>query len=423
MSIPKPTVHYKSHDELHKKKRKPLNRHVGFWLALLVIIILLAYVRLVFFKHHTKKAAPALPVVFDISTTANVPVYLNGLGAVTPTNTVTVKTQINGQLQAVYFEEGQTVQAGQLLAQIDPRPFEAQLLQNQGQLEHDQALLDNARIDLKRFQTLWKQNSVAEQVLATQIALVKEDEGTVITDQGLIAATKLNLIYCRIVSPVTGRIGLRLVDPGNYVQTTDTAGLFVIATQTPTTVVFTLPEDNIPEVMQQITAGKILPAYAYDRAQTTLLQTGQLYAVDSEIDPTTGTVKLKAQFQNSQNNLFPAQFVNIKLLVTTLLKAIVVPTAGIQNGGQGPYIFVLNADKKTVHMQSVTTGETVKDITVILKGINPGQTIVVEGADKLTEGSLVVAQAASTQPPQPAQPADPTTVATSSGINAERVTT
>jgi multidrug efflux system membrane fusion protein len=395
MNTPKhPHIHYKNpHDAAREKKYRPPNRRLGFWLGLLIIVLVLFVAYSEYKKFHkTKHTTPPQPVVLGKATIANVPVYLNGLGSVTPTNTVTVKTQVNGQLQAVYFQEGQNVILGQLLAQIDPRPFEAQLIQYQGQYERDQALLANAQTDLKRYQTLWKQNSVAQQVLDTQAALVLQDEGNVKSDEGLLAGIKLNLFYCRITSPVNGRIGLRLVDPGNYVQTSDTTGLFVIATQNPVTVVFTLPEDSIPQVMTAMNAKKTLPADVYDRTQTDLLDTGSLYAVDSTIDPTTGTVKLKALFQNTQNRLFPDQFVNVKLLVTTLENAIIVPTAAIQNGADGTYIYTVNSDNKTVHTQPVTAGVTVAENTVISKGIKADQSIVLEGADKLTEGANVIAE-------------------------------
>jgi multidrug efflux system membrane fusion protein len=390
MNIPD---HHYYDSAAQKNPRKPLNRRVGFWLTVLVVIILLAYWRAGFFHFsHSQKAAQPLPVVFATAVTANVPVYLNGLGSVTPFYTVTVRTQINGQLQNVLFREGQLVKAGEVLAQIDPRPYQAQLLQFEGQLERDTALLANAQIDLTRYQQLWKQNSISKQILDTQTATVQQDQGSIKSDEGQIAATKLNLLYCQILAPVDGRIGLRLVDAGNYVQTSDVPGIAVIATMNPTTVVFTLPEDNIPAVMEQVVTGKTLVAQAYNRDQTQLLETGSLLAVDSQIDPTTGTVKLKAQFQNNNNNLFPDQFVNIKLLITTLLNATIVPTAAIQNGAQGAYIFTLKADKKTVHIQPVATGVTLGNNTVITKGIAPAQIMVVEGADKLTEGAVVLAE-------------------------------
>lgn len=389
------------------KKRVPVNRSLGFWLSVLVIVVVLL---LVYFnkKMHTKHAKAATPqsVVLGTAHITNVPVYLNGLGAVTPVYTVTVKTQINGQLLNVYFREGQEVKKGDLLALIDPRPYETQLIKLEGQLKHDTAVLANDQINLQRFQVLWKQNAVAKQILDTQIATVRQDEGTVQADEGLIATTRLNLVYCHIVSPVDGRIGLRLVDPGNYVQVSDTTGIAVIATASPTTVVFTLPEDNIPDVMKLVYAGTTLPAEAYDRSQTTLLDTGTLFAVDSQIDPTTGTVKLKAMFTNAEHNLFPNQFVNIKLLVKTLINAIVVPTAAIQHGAQGSYIYVVNADKKTVRVQAVETSVTVGDETTVTKGINNADSVVTEGADKLTDGAAVLADSpAATSQTAPVQTA------------------
>jgi multidrug efflux system membrane fusion protein len=370
--------------------KKPFNRRLGFWFTFLLIIVGI----LLFRAHYknfmkAKHTTPPQSVVLSVAHTADVPVYLNGLGAVTPIYTVTVKTQINGQLQNVYFREGQEVKAGDLLAQIDPRPYEAQLTQYEGQLEHDSALLVNAQTDLKRYQLLWSQNSVSKQILDTQVATVQQDEGAVKTDEGLIAGAKLNLLYCRIVSPVDGRIGLRLVDPGNYVQVSDTTGLAVIATSNPTSVVFTLPEDNIPALMKLVYAGAVVPTEAYNRSQTELLSTGTLLAVDSQVDPTTGTVKLKALFTNTDKRLFPNQFVNIKMLVDTLKNAIVVPTAAIQNGANGAYIYVLNTDHKTVHAQTVNAGITVDNDTTITKGITSGQSVVIEGADKLTEGAIV----------------------------------
>lgn len=360
-----------------------------FWMVLLVIVLML----LLFIYFHHKNSSHhqenVAPVVTAIAKQRDVSVYLSALGNVTPTQTITVKTQINGQLWQVFFKEGQFVKAGEVLAQIDPRPYEVQLIQYQGQLERDEALLSNARLDLMRYQKLWKQDSIAKQALDTQVSLVHQYEGTVQIDKGLIAAAKLNLIYCRITSPVNGRIGLRRVDPGNFVQTADVNGLFVIDTLDPITVIFSIPEDSIQDIVQLIYAGKTLPVNAYDRQGIKLLATGTVLTMDNQIDPTTGTVKVRAIFANPNNILFPSQFVNIKLLVKTLNNAVVVPTAAIQYGAQGAYVYIVNTDK-TVHMQTVTV-EAAKqsDVTVIQTGLKAGQVVVIEGVNKLIEGAKV----------------------------------
>lgn len=370
-------------------KRTPIYKQPRFWLLMGVIIFVILIMALQYFNSLRKKRGPAQPVVVANVISKDMPVYLSGLGAVTPTYSVTVRTQINGQLLQVYFKEGQTVKVGDLLAQIDPRPYEAQLLQYQGQLERDQALLANAQLDLTRYEKLWKQDSVSKQTLDTQHALVKQYEGNVKSDEGLIQATKLNLTYCRIVSPVNGRIGLRLVDPGNYVQTTDTNGIAVINTLNPITVVFTLPEDDIPQIQKQINTGRTLEVKAYDRTQTQLLATGYLLAIDSQIDPSTGTVKLKAQFANDDSTLFPSQFVNVKFLIDTIKNATVVPTAAVQYGTQGPFVFLLDNKDKRVNIRPVKVGITVGDNTVVTSGILPHQHVVIEGTDKLVDGSYV----------------------------------
>lgn len=371
---------------------EPFYRKTGFWLVVLGILILIILIQHWPFGKKNK-SPPAVPVVSAIAHTANVPVVLSELGAVVPTYTVTVRTQINGQLLKVLFTEGQMVKKGDLLAEIDPRPYQAQLIQYEGQLIRDKALLANAQLDLQRYQRLWKQDSVAKQTLDTQASLVNQYIGNIKTDEGLILATKVNLIYCEIMSPVDGRIGLRLVDAGNYVQVTDTTGIAVIATLKPITIIFSIPEDNVPEVLEQINAGKSLIVNAYDRQQNKLLATGTLLTIDNQIDPTTGMVKLRAQFANENNALFPNQFVNVQLIVKTLQNATIIATAAIQHGAQNNFVYIINSDKK-VNVKVVVPGVVYGEETVIKSGVNPGQMVVIEGADKLTEGSTVSISAA-----------------------------
>jgi len=358
-----------------------------FWLAVLLGIVLLFLLQHCS-KHHAKQARDtSIPVVLAVAKSQTVPVYLSALGAVTPTYSVTIRTQVNGQLVRVLFREGQMVKAGDLLAEIDARPYQAQLMQYEGQLARDKALLANAQLDLKRYQTLWRQDSVAKQTLDTQAALVKQDEGAVKLDEGLVQTAQVNLIYTKIVAPIDGRIGLRLVDPGNFIQTSDTAGIAVINMLNPITVVFTIPEDNVPEVTAQMKAGATLAVEAYNREKTRLLATGKLLTIDNQIDPATGTVKLKAQFSNENNALFPNQFVNVKLLVKQLQNAVVVPTAAIQHGTQNAFVYVANKDN-TVSMKTVTTSTAIENETVVT-GLSAGQAVVVEGADKLTDGAKI----------------------------------
>lgn len=370
-----------------RQKPKIIVREVHIWLILLAVLIILFYYRHAF-SADKKTHAQALPVVTAVAKTSDVPVYLTALGTVTSIDNITVKTQVNGTLQSVYYTEGQLVKKGQLLAQIDARSFQAQVLEFQGQLERDQAQLLNARIDLKRDQTLYKLNSVSQQTLDTQAALVKQLDGTVKLDQGQLNTAQVDLGYCNIVSPIDGRVGLRLVDAGNYVQTSDTTGIVVVNTVNPITVVFTIPEDNVSQVIDQIYGGKILPVQAYDRTQTTLLDTGKLLTIDNQIDTTTGTVKLKAQFDNHNYLLFPNEFVNVKLQIDTLHNTVLVPTAAVQQGNQGPYVFIVNTDQ-TVSIKPVVTNVTTGNYTTITSGVSVGQTIVVEGADKLTDGAKV----------------------------------
>ena len=318
----------------------------------------------------------------------DMPVTLSGLGTVTPLATVTVKTQINGYLMTVGFQEGQHVKAGQFLAQIDPRPYQVALEQAEGQLAKDQASLKDAQLDLKRYTTLVAQNSIATQTRDTQAATVAQDQATILSDKAQIDAQKLNLTYCHIISPVTGRVGLRQVDPGNYVQTSDVNGIVVVTQLQPISVIFTLPEDNLPEVLKQWHAGTALAATAYDRTGTVELATGKLETIDNEIDTTTGTVKLRAIFDNPDEILFPNQFVNVKLLVETLQGVDVVPSSAIQRGAPGTFVYLVKPDH-TVGVQKVKLGPSDGQRVVILAGLQPGESVVDDGADRLKDGAKV----------------------------------
>ena len=323
----------------------------------------------------------------------DMPVTLTGLGTVTPLATVTVKTQINGYLVTVAFQEGQMVKKGDFLAQIDPRPYQVALEQAEGQLAKDQALLKNAQLDLQRYNTLVAQNSIATQTRDTQVSLVAQDQAALKTDQAQVDAQKLNLVYAHIVSPVTGRVGLRQVDAGNYVQTSDPNGIVVVTQLQPISVIFTLPEDNLPAVMKQVHAGAALPVTAYDRTGTTELGKGRLETVDNQIDTTTGTVKLRAIFDNEQEILFPNQFVNVQLLVNTMKGVDIVPTAAIQHGAPGAFVYVVKPDQ-TAAVQKVKLGPGDGQQIAVLDGLQPGEKVVVDGSDRLREGAKVTLAAA-----------------------------
>jgi multidrug efflux system membrane fusion protein len=331
----------------------------------------------------------------------DVRVILNELGTVTPLATVTVQTQINGQLTEVGFTEGQLVKKGDFLAQIDPRPYEYLKEQYEGQLARDQGLLAQAQMDLKRYQTLAQQNSIARQQSEDQVFIADQYAGSVKQDQGLVDAQSLNISYCRIVSPITGRVGLRLVDPGNYVQTSSTSGIAVITQLQPISVVFSLPEDDLPDIMPQFTAGTPLIVTAYDRANLRQLAVGKVSAIDNQIDTTTGTVKVRAQFDNNENTLFPNQFVNVRVLVKTLQNVVTVPTSAIQRGAPGAYVYVINPDN-TVAVRPVSTGPIDGNITAINSGLAAGDRVVIDGTDRLRDGLKVIVVGDSGQAAPPA---------------------
>jgi multidrug efflux system membrane fusion protein len=333
---------------------------------------------------------PGAPVPVGVAPVAkgDMPVTLSQLGTVTPLAMVTVKTQINGYLMQVGFTEGQMVNKGDFLAQIDPRPYQVALAQAEAQLAKDQALLKNAQLDLVRYNTLVAQNSVAKQTRDTQESLVGQNQATVKSDQAQIDVQKLNLTYCRIVSPVTGRVGLRQVDPGNYVQTSDPNGIVVVTQLQPISVIFTLPEDNLPQVMGRVRSGATLPVTAYDRTGANEIAQGKLDTVDNQIDTTTGTVKLRAIFDNAQETLFPNQFVNVKLLVNTLPDADILPSSAVQRGAPGTFVYIVKPDR-TVAVQKVKLGPGDGQRISILTGLQPGDRVVIDGADRLRDGAKV----------------------------------
>jgi len=333
----------------------------------------------------------AIPVVAARARKSDIGVYLPCLGAVTPIYTVTVKSRVDGQLMQVYYKEGDLVHQGDPLAEIDSRPYRVQLTQAEGQLLKDQALLDNARIDLARYQTLLTQNAVPEQQLATQKALVAQYEGSVKTDQGQVDGAKLNLVYCHITAPIAGRVGLRLVDPGNIIHASDSNGLLVITQIQPISVIFTIAEDHVAEVLERMRAGQRLRVDAYNRDKKTKLAQGWLTTIDNQIDQTTGNLKLRATFSNSDNALFPNQFVNARLLVEEKHGVTVVPTAAIQRNAQTTYAYFVKPDS-TVTVREVTLGTTEGDDAEISSGLSPGDVVVMTGVDKLQEGSKVSVQ-------------------------------
>ena len=340
-------------------------------------------------KRGAEKGARATPVAATAARKSDVKVYLSGLGTVTPLRIVTVRSRVDGQLMRVLFREGQMVKEGELLAEIDSRQIQAQLTQAEGQMLRDQALLANARIDFERYRTLLAQDSIAKQLVDTQEALVRQYEGTVKVDQGVVDNARLQLTYSRLTAPISGRLGLRAVDPGNIVRSSDTNGLVVITQQQPISVIYTIPQDNLQTVLKALKSGERVPVEAYDRDQKVKLGEGALLTTDNQIDTATGTVRLRAQLANEDGTLFPNQFVNIRMLVETRRDVTTVPSAAVQRGSQGIFVYVVK-DDLTVTLRLVKLGPVDGEMTTIESGVEPGELVVTDGADRLREGSKVV---------------------------------
>jgi multidrug efflux system membrane fusion protein len=380
----------KSPFELGTKNR----HHWWIWVVLAAVILGAAY--WMYHQHQaTLQAAQAraaqqnraVPVATTAVHTGDIGVYQEGLGIVTPLATVTVTSRVQGEITQIHYREGQMVRKGDPLIDIDPRPYQAQLDQAQGQLAHDEALLAQSRIDLDRYQAAFSRNAIAQQQVYDQEQLVKQNEGTVRNDQGLVDNAKVNLVYCHITSPIDGRVGLRLVDIGNMVQANSTTGLVVVAQLQPITVIFSIAEDYLPQIQQQLHQGHKMVVYALDRTDQTQIAAGTLLTIDNQIDTTTGTVKLRAIFPNTDSSLFPNQFVNGKLLINTLQGVNVVPAAAIQRNAQSAFVYVVKPDQ-TASMQNVTVGTADGDTTQVT-GVDAGQVIVTSGFDKLQDGIKV----------------------------------
>jgi multidrug efflux system membrane fusion protein len=371
------------------------------WLLVLTLIGAAAYALLPYLSQGRSQGskvaeAPAIravPVVATAAREGNLGIYLTGLGSVTPFNMVTVRSRVDGQLVKVAFQEGQVVRKGDLLAEIDPRPFQVQLAQAEGQMARDQAQLKNAKLDFERNKILLGRELISKQEFDTQLTTVNQYEGAIKSDQAQIDNAKLQLTYSRITAPIGGRIGLRLVDEGNMVHATDPNGLAVITQLQPIAVLFSIPEDNLPQVLKRMRSGQQLVVDLYSRDLKTKLATGTLLTIDNQIDPNTGTVRFKAVFANEDNALFPNQFVNARLLVDTKQGAIIVPTAAIQRSPQATFVYVVK-DDSTVEVRNVVVGPTEGDDVAVDSGLSPGEVVVTEGVDRLQRGMKVAARMA-----------------------------
>jgi multidrug efflux system membrane fusion protein len=371
-------------------------KKTGHWWIWALAIAVLVIAAIVYYRHKSAAdaaaaakaaAAPhAVPVVTATARKGSIGDYVEALGTVTPVYTVSVTSRVQGQIMAVYYKEGQMVRKGDPLVEIDPRPYQAALTQAQGQLAHDQALLAEAKIDLNRYQQALDQKAIAEQQVYDQQQTVKQDEGTVQNDQGTVAAAQTNLDYCHITSPITGRVGLRLIDPGNVVQAGSTTPLVVVTQLQPITVIFNVAEDYLPQIQKGTQKGNHLTVDALDRTQESKIASGTVTAVGNQIDTTTGTLDLRATFANTDLALFPNQFVNAKLLLATENNVTLVPAAAVQRNAQGAFVYVIANQTATV--RNVTMGTT--DATsAVVQGVNPGEVVAVNGFDKLQDGAKI----------------------------------
>ncbi|MBW4053415.1 MAG: efflux RND transporter periplasmic adaptor subunit [Proteobacteria bacterium] len=369
-------------------------RRIGWLIGLAALVGLIVFV-----IHHrlASHAGPPLgarmdgplPVSVAKVTTADVPVVIDALGTVTPLATVNVRPQVTGPIVRIAFEEGQSIEKGGLLAEIDPRPYQAAFDQARGQLDRDRAALKSAQVDLERYKRLLAQNSVAAQTYSDQQATVNQDEATLVADQAAVETARLNLSYCQITSPVSGRVGLRQVDLGNLVQANQTTPIVTVTQMKPMSVLFTVPENDLTAIFQHSRGGRKLTVEAYDRNMKDLIATGTLASIDNEINTSTGTLQLRALFDNSRTELFPNEFVNVKLVVDTLRHQIVVPGAAVQNGPSSNFVYIVNPNH-TVTMRTVITGPTDGNDMAIMKGLTPGLTVVTDGADQLRNGAKVL---------------------------------
>jgi membrane fusion protein, multidrug efflux system len=387
---PTESEHQRLSTKDHHKSRW---QRIFVWAALLLVFGIIFV--LVLRRHDNTQTAPSarrgvtgpVTITTAVAQKANIGVYLDAIGTVTPTYTDSITSQVTGMVSQVHYQEGQLVRKGQALIDIDPRPYEAQLLQAQGALERDTYVLEQAKMDLQRYRDAWSRNGIPKQTLDDQEKIVLQDEGTVKNDQGTVQFNQVQVAWCHITAPITGRVGLRLVDPGNVVQSTGATVLAVIAELQPITVIFTIAEDSLPQVQAQTRHGKRLDVEAYDRTQQTKIATGKLLTFDNQIDTTTGTVKLRALFDNKDDSLFPNQFVNTKLLVNTLQGATLIPTSAIQHNGQTAFVYLIQND--TAQIRNIKPGVADAGQTAV-EGINPGDVVANSSFDKLQNNSKIV---------------------------------